>query len=256
MSLVSKVTYGLVHALLGPAAVAELRARRTVARVDRGDFEDSPGMRVISSFVKSGDICVDIGASYGRFAYDLALAASPGPVHAVEPTPLSAAALRRIASRSGIDNLSVHELAIGGAEGKETMLVPGRVNQRAFLQPAAPEESPFDIGDADHVEVRVTTLDRFVEAEGLLRLDFMKCDVEGAELEIFRGGSSTLRRFTPVIWCEIEDRHTRKYGHTAQDVFDYVRGLGYAPHVLSGEWSPQPIDSPTPTVNDYLLLPR
>jgi FkbM family methyltransferase len=39
--------------------------------------------------------------------------------------------------------------------------------------------------DGEYEQVRVTTLDRFVEENGIERIDFIKADVEGAERELF-----------------------------------------------------------------------
>jgi len=56
-------------------------------------------------------------------------------------------------------------------------------------------------------------------------VDLVKCDVEGHELEVLRGGERTLRRGRPALVLEIEERH-RPDGGVAE-VFDYLRSIGY-----------------------------
>ena len=76
---------------------------------------------------------------------------------------------------------------------------------------------------AEPVEAR--TLDGLLS--GSDRLDAIKCDVEGAELAVLRGAAQTLERFHPLLLIEIEERHTRRYGHSAQEVFDLLSAHGY-----------------------------
>jgi hypothetical protein len=51
--------------------------------------------------------------------------------------------------------------------------------------------------------IELTTLDDFAAREQLDRLDAIKIDVEGAELEVIRGGTATIQQFRPVILLEV-----------------------------------------------------
>ncbi len=71
--------------------------------------------------------------------------------------------------------------------------------------------------------VRVTTLDDHFDADTPVRL--IKCDVEGHELEVFRGGERLLRAQRPLLLFECEERQHRR--HTSGEVFAFLEGLGY-----------------------------
>ena len=47
--------------------------------------------------------------------------------------------------------------------------------------------------------VKVTTIDSFVEKHSLTRVDFIKCDIEGAERNMLRGAKNTLKTFAPKL---------------------------------------------------------
>jgi FkbM family methyltransferase len=47
--------------------------------------------------------------------------------------------------------------------------------------------------------ISMTTIDAFTEQRQLQRVDFIKADVEGAELELLRGAAKTIARFSPKI---------------------------------------------------------
>src|SRR5207244_1718621 len=75
------------------------------------------------------------------------------------------------------------------------------------------------------VNVRMVRLDKY--AERFPKIDFVKCDVEGAELLVLRGGVLTLRRCRPKIFLEIEERWTSSFGWTCADVVCFLREIGY-----------------------------
>jgi hypothetical protein len=61
------------------------------------------------------------------------------------------------------------------------------------------------------------------------RIDFIKCDVEGHELALFRGGEATLRTLLPPVLVEIEQRHA---GADVEATLAYLEGLGYSGYTV------------------------
>ena len=47
------------------------------------------------------------------------------------------------------------------------------------------------------------TLDELVSSENLIRVDYIKIDVEGAEIQVLRGGTKTIEKFRPIIQMEV-----------------------------------------------------
>jgi hypothetical protein len=60
------------------------------------------------------------------------------------------------------------------------------------------------------------------------RLDFVKIDVEGAELDVLKGAVESIKRFHPLIYCEVFEKWAQSFGYTPGDLFAYLAGLGYA----------------------------
>ena len=75
------------------------------------------------------------------------------------------------------------------------------------------------------IVVPVRTLDSF-EFE---RVDAIKIDVEGAELDVLRGATATLERAHPLLLVEIEQRH---HAGSIAAVFAWLENLGYEGMVL------------------------
>jgi len=199
----------------------------------------------LAAVVRPGEVCLDIGAEYGLYTHALArLVGRGGSVHAVEPLPGAFRILSGLVRARRLRNVVVHRLALGEQRATGLLSLPYRrglpVHGRAYLTTGALHEGPnVEFGSAREVGVDVLTLDALCAREGLERVDFLKADVEGAELPVLRGGAATLAAHRPTLLLEIEDRHTRKYGHTAADVFAWLAVQGYRPGRWDGrEWVP------------------
>jgi hypothetical protein len=111
--------------------------------------------------------------------------------------------------------------------GTATLHVPGAgPSPGASLQKPAP-----DAASGRGQLCRVDTLDRVLSGETGLR--FMKIDVEGHELQVFRGAKETIARNSPVILFECEARHLGETPMT--DVFAFLHERKYTGQFFSPE---------------------
>lgn len=139
-----------------------------------------------------------------------------GQVFAFEPQPALAQYLKQL----GFPQVVVEQLALSSAVGEGLLTVPG-----GGPSPGATLEAGLHRGETQTVTVTLTTLDDYFGARPEVRIDLIKCDVEGHELEVFRGGEQLLKSQAPILMVEVEQRHHRS--HSVRDVFDYLEGLGY-----------------------------
>jgi FkbM family methyltransferase len=188
-------------------------------------------LRLLPFLVRSGQVCVDIGASAGTYTVPLALlVGATGAVLAHEPREVAARRLRRTTRLLGLPQVHVEASAVGATPTTATLRVPRRrlpVPGRAFLADGGTDhrlEAGLRPGSSHRVPV--VTLDGVRSAIGR-PIDFVKCDVEGAEHGVLVGGTATFTLDRPVVLCEIEERHTRRYGRTADSVVAAFRDLDY-----------------------------
>jgi len=80
-------------------------------------------------------------------------------------------------------------------------------------------------------EVRLKRKERIktmtVDGLNLNSLDFMKIDVEGAELHVLKGAIETIQRRHPTILIEVTDGTLKGLGNTGKQVCDWLRQEGY-----------------------------
>lgn len=186
--------------------------------------------------VAPGAVCVDVGANYGLYTHALSwVVGRAGRVHGIEPLPGPFRTLVTSAAVLGAGNVQPHRVALGARTAPGLLSVPVRrglpVHGRAFLITGASDHGPnVEFTTARAVPVDVITLDEWCEREEVGRVDFLKVDVEGAEFAVLVGGTATLAAHRPTLLLEIEERHTRKYGHDAAEVVDWLAERGYRMH--------------------------
>lgn len=158
---------------------------------------------------------IDVGANKGR--YTVALARLTRHVHAFEPYPSLADALRRVAR----SNVSVHNEALSDKIGEAQLFVEFGsrgapiVDLATLVRRTVHDEKPTEVRT-----VRTSTLDRFADND----VGFVKIDVEGHEVNVLSGGMQLLTRQKPTLLIEIEERH--RHG-SFDDVLGLLGPLGY-----------------------------
>jgi len=58
-------------------------------------------------------------------------------------------------------------------------------------------------------------------------VDFIKCDVEGAELFVFRGAKETIATYKPIIFTEMLRKWAKKFDYHPNEIISLFNGLGY-----------------------------
>lgn len=173
--------------------------------------------------LRPGDAAVDAGAYKGGYTYWMRRAVGAGgAVFAFEPQPGAAAMLRRYVSAFRWTNVTVSEGALSSSVGTCTLLTPGDRG----VSPAASLVGASLPPGARTLTVDVDPLDTWLERRSPgSRVALLKVDVEGHELEVFRGARRVLTEHRPHILVECEVRHLRD--SSMGDVFGYLGGLGY-----------------------------
>lgn len=216
-------------------------------------------VRGLAAVVGRGDVCIDVGAEYGLYTVPLArLVGASGHVVAVEPTATLAQWLRRTTRLLGARSVTVAPVALGAEPGRGELSVPRRwslpVHGRSYLVNGSIHAGPnVEFASTTAMPVRVQTLDGMCHELGVDRLDFVKADVEGAELAVLSGAEIVWQQRTTIM-LEIEDRHLNRYGKRAADVLNLLSDKGYLMYGWVGErW--QALTGLRPGLRNYLFVP-
>ena len=196
----------------------------------------------LRTLVRPGSVCIDVGSAADLYTTVLSRLAGPaGQVHSIEPLPFAHLLWARLLSARRAGNVRHHCLALGTEAGTAPMSVPvgryGLVTGRSYLmrETGGPDSNDEFDGQVP-VIVSVDRLDAFCTREAIGRVDFVKIDVEGAELQVLQGGREVIEAHRPTMLIEIEARHTARYGHSPEDVSGWLLKRGYTMHTWQRGW--------------------
>lgn len=161
-----------------------------------------PQMSVLNRLIQEKDVCFDIGASYGRYTFLMSrLAGAKGHVYSFEPGNSSGKTFARVIKFHGLSNITFIKKALSNQEGPAYLVIP--IKETGSLGEPIARLGKEDETNAVIEKVETVTLDRYCLEQGLSRVDFIKCDVEGSEMLFLEGAKQTLLRHKPILLCEI-----------------------------------------------------
>lgn len=197
---------------------------------------------VVAPYIRADSVSIDIGANIGTWARELAAMSPAGKVYALEPASHTYALLERNAAE--VSNVVPHRLALADEPGVMHLAYAMSSGVRFLSNEGEP--------------VTVETLDNFVEGEKVSRVDFIKLDVEGAEMKVLKGAEETLRKHRPVVVFEHIRSIAERGGYTKEDVVAFFEDRGYLVHqiVKPGELIDTWAHAPERFTSNFLAVPR
>jgi FkbM family methyltransferase len=172
---------------------------------------------LLTALARRSGVMLDVGANTGVFSLWALNAAPDVEVHAFEPSPAVFAALERNVAANGLQERSrLNPVAVADTEGDVTLHVPVETWASASL-----DRHGFHGLSGETVEVPATTLDAYVRALSIERVDLLKVDVEGFEHLVLAGAAKVLRDQRPFVICECLP------GAQTQTLEEILRAAGY-----------------------------
>ena len=154
------------------------------------------------SIMPVGGVFLDVGANIGIYTLAMARAAgSSGSVHSFEPNPASFERLSHHVFQNGLVNVRLNQVAVGSEEGRAKLNTPTKENTGAASLLSTNMPARFE---ARPIEVQVTSLDTYCTRHAFDRLDVIKIDCQGYEIQVLEGASNVLQTFRPRLLLEYD----------------------------------------------------
>ena len=160
-------------------------SHRVQIALDRNRWFQSLEKDVARIFKRPIRVIFDVGAHQGQTSLHFRKCFPMAEVHAFEPSPHNFRALQ--ANLRGRNRIHPQPCALG--QTQTLALLSERKND--LCGQLVPEDKTQ--GGDSLTEVRVDTIDNYLQENKLKHIDLLKLDVEGSELDVLRGGTSTLR---------------------------------------------------------------
>ena len=137
-----------------------------------------------------------------------------------EPVPIIFNQLLENIRINGLTNIKVFNFGFSNIEGEFPFYVDNK------LLAASSMANLYNNSEIDLINCKVKELDHFIE-QTKIKPDFIKCDVEGAELLVFSGGLKTINKFNPIIHSEMLRKWTAKFNYHPNEIIRFFSNLNY-----------------------------
>jgi len=216
-----------------------------------GTFE-AKETEFVRNFIRAGQICFDIGASFGWYTILLSQSVGyDGQVHAFEPLPQAVEILENNVRLNGCKNVTVNRIALDETSGEKELYLPDIGVSGSFR--LHEYTKAFQVFKCPSLR-----LDDYCRKKGIRDVDFIKADIEGAEWQMLKGATEILQNNQPVLLLEVQKKSTSLFGYQPADLFDWLSNFGYATHYCDSDGQLVPVENSQETLPDYnfFFLPR
>lgn len=195
------------------------------------EYHERYEARLIQTVLRPGDSFWDVGANIGYFALLAAtVVGATGCVVAFEPGQQAFQRFQENITLNHFDQITAVPLAASDRQGTSRLYRrPDQADTGANL---------FQGGERHQwEEISTISLDAFFKQHSYPPPQFLKIDVEGAELAVLQGAAAILTDHTPLLLLEMEEKTLGPAGLSKQDIVDFLRPWGYqGAYLHKGHW--------------------
>lgn len=191
-----------------------------------GEYEDKL-WNLTAKQINSPRTILDIGGNVGYFSLYFSKLFPSAQFHCFEPVPSTYENMLKNLKIN--DTVNIKSYNIGLTNKKQTM--------EMFFNPegcgSSSLQNLLEAPCTKKILAEFSTLDAFVEENNIQGIDFIKCDVEGAEKFVYEGGLNTLRKYKPIIFSEMLRKWAAKFDYHPNDIIVLLKEIGYSCYAIS-----------------------
>ncbi|MEJ6012154.1 FkbM family methyltransferase [Novosphingobium aquae] len=187
-------------------------------------------IELVRECLSGARVIFDVGANFGAFAIPFSTLVPQARIFAFEPNPQTAHALRRNLLMNDAGNVTVIEAIISDRNG---ML--------GFSNSRDPATNRIIDDPSAGCAVRSITIAEFCRDNEIGQIDFLKIDVEGAEILVLEGARPLFEKGNVRGgMIEVCPGNLRNFGNLVQDLKDFFDSNGYSLEVIGGNHGEPP----------------
>jgi FkbM family methyltransferase len=184
-------------------------------------FYEKNDSNMVFNLIEPNMIFFDIGANVGWYALNIAKRYESISIYAFEPISTTFNCLKNNVVYNKFKNIFAYNIGFSNEHKKLDF----------YFDPISSVSASLENLTEKHTTKKMLSnlhkIDDFFINERISHLDFIKCDVEGAELLVFQGAIKTLEKYKPIIFSELLRKWSRKFGYHPNEVIQLLVQLGY-----------------------------
>lgn len=179
---------------------------------------DNQNKGKIYELVKEDFHVFDVGTNIGEVILNIAKQAKKGVVHGFEPVPYNFNKVSNNISLNSFTNIILNNLAL--SDRNETLFFD---DEEVKGHSGLISMNKNKIRNSK--EVKAITFDSYVEDKNIKRMDFIKIDIEGFELNFLKGAEQSIKKFKPILFMEVDDSNLKKQNTSASELISWLESL-------------------------------
>ena len=192
---------------------------------------DEQNLDLLLSVLPKAGVFIDVGANIGIYTCIMGkFLEDSGFVHSFEPVRhIRSKALHNI-KLNALRNVRMNDFALGASESTMQMWQVNPNQFRGGTSTFVKNENIDILGEEafTKVNVQITTLDNYVLTQKLEKVDVIKIDIEGFELQFLTGATKTIQEFNPIILFEHDLNRLKVSGQTEQAFKKFFDEMDYS----------------------------
>ncbi|MFZ6034773.1 MAG: FkbM family methyltransferase [Patescibacteria group bacterium] len=209
-----------------------------------------------SRFLKNDSVIVDVGAHHGMHTINFLNIAKDGAVIAIEPLKNKFSELRNKTKK--YNNIHLFNLALSNYVGVSEFIIAENTLEESGLKKRLSYNEP-KLVHLKKTKTKVEKLDNLIGKLKLKKIDYIKIDIEGGEIDCLKGGIDSIKKYRPYISVEYSWITYKPYGHKNKTLYLLSQELGYTIVDIFGyvintmdEW----LSAVDKTYWDFYLIPK
>lgn len=175
---------------------------------------DQDLINLASTYINVGDEVWDIGANVGVFSFAAAAVSKTGRILAFEPDTFLVETIKRSIHLNNLQNVHIIPVAVSAKNGFAEFQIAKRGRASSCLTEAGGRSQ---MGGVRNTQIVPTLSCDTVSRNFNSVPQFIKIDVEGAELLVLRGLTDLLKLHKPIIYVEVSTDTKFEIASTLQD---------------------------------------
>ncbi len=208
--------------------IAEIIYKNEILIKYKKSFEYS-SFQLFSTLLERGSIILDVGANSGVYSiFYSRLVGDKGRIYAFEPDTSNYFLLQENLKLNNCNNVRAYNFALSNKESVVEMISynPADLNLKLQGDSFKYMKEVSDITEPLH-RTKAYKLDDLDEIKNISKIDFIKIDVEGAELLVLQGSINTIKKHKPVIIFELLGEWTIRFNYRPYEVLILLNELNY-----------------------------
>lgn len=170
---------------------------------------------MVKQLIEPNFSVLDIGANLGYFSKNFARLAKNGKLISIEPVPVFFETLSFFMKK--FPHVSLYNVALGTEKGTITMVLP---ESNGMIRTGLPHIAESEEEKQLHANQEVAIVKGSELLADVDRLDYIKCDIEGYELNVFKEIKPVLEKHLPFVQIEIAEKNL-------PEMMDLFSSMGY-----------------------------